>query len=195
MTKPFKAEAVLEEYKTLRTEILQHSDIAEKNIIACITVTGVALTFGLKESKPSILLLSCVLPIYFWLQHRSHRVSVAKLAAYISVFLENDESGLFWETRVRDGRLRLPVSRTPYRLRSFFHPYPILLATSILLTFWQFKTLYSPGPFGFRATLFFVFVFVATIVVSKTADASYDTLTKKWRSAFLALKSAESDRA
>src|SRR5438067_5417646 len=135
-------EGIKEEYRTLRAEILMHSDVVEKNIIACITTTGVALTFGLKESKPSILLLSCVIPLYFWLQHRTHRVGIAKLAAYISVFLESEETGLLWETRLRDQYLKVPVSQIPYRLRTFFHPYPVLLATSIVLTFWQLKTVY-----------------------------------------------------
>jgi hypothetical protein len=184
---------LLEEYRTLRTEILQHSDIVEKNIVACVTVTGVALTFGLKESKPSILLLACVLPIYFWLQHRSHRVSVAKLAAYISVFLEGEHSGLHWETRLRDKRLRMPLSRTPYVLRSFLYPYPVLIATSIILTFWQLKSLYRPGPLSWRSIGFIFLVLIATILISRAADAPYDTLTTKWRVAFTELKSSDSD--
>ena len=192
-----KLEGKREEYKTLRAEILLHTDIIERNIIACLTTTGVALTFGLKESKPSILLLSCVIPIYFWLQHRGHRVGMAKLAAYISVFLENEETGLFWETRLRDQKLRSPVFHAQYRISffqptSFFHPYPVLLATSILLTLWQFKALYFPGPLGWQAYVFFLFTAVATATLSKIADVAFDTLTVKWRKAFTDLKSSES---
>ena len=187
-------EGIREEYKTLRAEILLHSDIVEKNIIACITATGIALTFGLKESKPLILLLSCVIPIYFWLQHRSHRVGIAKLAAYISVFLESEETGLLWETRLRDQKLRIPVSHIPYRLRTFFHPYPVLLATSILLTFWQLKALYAPGPLGWRSVVFFVFTVTIMLTLSKIADVSFATLTAKWRTAFADLKSSDSER-
>jgi hypothetical protein len=192
MTAADKTDAMIEEYKTLRAEILQHSDAVEKNIVACLTATGIALTFGLKESSPPILLLACVIPIFFWLQHRTHRVGIAKIAAYISVFLESRESQLLWETRLRDQRLKVPGSRIPSGLRTFFYPYPILLTTSILLTFWQFKALYSPGRPGWRATLFVSLVAISWLILSKLGDPSFNTLIMKWRPAFEELKSLES---
>jgi len=90
----------LEEYKTLRSEILRSFDAADKNILACITANGLALAYGAKESNSYILVFACMLPIYFWIQHALYRTEVAKLSAYIIVFLESQETGLMWETRI-----------------------------------------------------------------------------------------------
>jgi hypothetical protein len=58
----------IEEYRTLRTEIIRNFEASERNLLACITANGIALAYGIKESQPLVLLLAILIPIYFWIQ-------------------------------------------------------------------------------------------------------------------------------
>jgi hypothetical protein len=133
----------IEEYKTLRNEILRNFEASERNLLACITANGAALAYGIKESQPLVLLLAILIPIYFWIQQTLYRKNIAKIASYIAIFLEGHEHKLMWETRVHvmDSK---EGSDFTYILRAMLQPYPILLMVSILILILTLKLPYTP---------------------------------------------------
>ena len=71
----------IEEYKSLRTEILRNFEAMRNNLIACITANTVAIAYGVKESQPLVLILAILIPIYFWIQHTYYRYNIAKISS------------------------------------------------------------------------------------------------------------------
>jgi hypothetical protein len=174
----------IEEYKALRVEIMHQLDAIEKNVIACITTTPIALTYGLKESQPFVIFLACAIPMYFWLKHIDHRNTIAKAAAYIRTFLEGSETNLMWESRTRSENLKYQGSRFTYWSVTFLLPYPVLVIVSIVTTFWSLRhTYFSLLPSWLMILVSLVVVFIV-LMVAKKADKSYMALLKPWNEAF-----------
>jgi hypothetical protein len=134
----------IEEYKTLRSEILRNFEASERNLLACITANGVALAYGIKESQPLVLVLAILIPIYFWIQNTLYRKNIAKIASYIATFLENQNAHLMWETRVHLFERIKEKNPFMYILRALLHPYPILLIVSLLILIFTLKLPYAP---------------------------------------------------
>lgn len=177
-----------EEYKTLRAEILRNFDAMDKNLIACITSNGVALAYGVKESKPFVLALAVLIPVYFWVQHVNHRNAIAKLGAYISIFFEGNVTKLMWERRVHKVDLKHQAFHLPYFLRRFLMPYPVLLIISIAFLIWNVK----PTNWPLCLALFLVSLDILIIwVIATLADVPYAKLREPWIEAFMELKSQE----
>lgn len=173
----------VEEYRTLRTELLRNYDAMERNLIACITANGVALAFGLKESEPFVFVIAALVPVYFWIQMNGHRESVAKISSYLSIFHENNASGLGWETRNWEASMLVRRRyRSRHHIRRFLHPYPILLLVTILC----FTSVMAE-----RASWFLIFglavLVVSVVLLIARAAASLETLRKPWEIAFLQL--------
>jgi hypothetical protein len=182
----------LEEYKTLRAEIFRSFDAADKNILACITANGVALAYGAKDGNVYVLMLACVLPVYFWIQHALYRIEVAKLSAYITVFLESPETGLMWETRVHRaelvGRGKSKLAYLVYGARAIILPYPVLVTISLLTMRGSLK----PGSLSIPLVASFL---TGTILVSILAaiptTSSFVRLRKRWVEIYKMIKEEE----
>ena len=72
----------IEEYKTLRSEILRNFDASERNLLACITANGVALVYGIKDSQPLVLVIAILIPVYFWIQNTFYRRNLYNLSTW-----------------------------------------------------------------------------------------------------------------
>ena len=177
----------VEEYKALRSEILRNMDASERNIIACITANGVALAYGVKEARVLILVLACLIPIYFWIQHTFHKQAIAKIASYIAIFIEDPDVCLLWENRLQRVDLMESKPRLLYALKLLLLPYPILLMISTLTAF---VTLGARLPIGFIVGGSAVLI-VSIGILAKRADAPYVDLRAKWQDAFLKEREAE----
>lgn len=178
----------IEEYKTLRAEILRTFDASERNMLACITANGVALAYGAKEGNFFVLLFACLVPVYFWIQHISYRRAAAKLSAYISVFLEGPDTGLRWETRVHRADVEGNRRSLFYIARSVLLPYPVLIAVSLLTMTAAIRPISSNLPLtvGGLAVTVMILVYVARAV-----DQSFVQLRKSWLSIYKQLKAEE----
>ncbi|MFL6260292.1 MAG: hypothetical protein ACJ76Y_11320 [Thermoanaerobaculia bacterium] len=183
----------LEEYKTLRAEIFRSFDAADKNILACITANGVALAYGAKEANVYVLILACMLPIYFWIQHALYRTEVAKLSAYITVFLESPKSGLMWETRVHKADLaESRGGKLAYAARAIILPYPILVTVSLLTMLGSLK------PESLNVPLAIVLSAIAILVIILAAiltNSSLARLRKHWLEIYENIKEEERNLA
>lgn len=182
----------LEEYKTLRAEIMRSFDAADKNILACITANGVALAYGAKEDNTYVLVLACMLPIYFWIQHALYRNEVAKLSAYITVFLENPATGLMWETRVhRADLLDSRVGKLAYATRSVMLPYPILLVVSLLT---MLSSLDLASLDRQMVTVLLLVGMLSVVVAAILTNSSLGRLRKHWLTVYEVIKEEEMNR-
>ncbi|MFZ5449359.1 MAG: hypothetical protein ACOZFS_12045 [Thermodesulfobacteriota bacterium] len=151
----------LEEYKTLRSEILRNFEASERNLLACITANGVALAYGIKESQPLVIVLAILIPIYFWIQQTFYRKNIAKIGSYIATFLEGHEKNLMWETRIHLMDSKEKGVGFAYVLRALFHPYPILLIVSIIILIWTLKLPY-------RLLISFIITLLIWLIALKT---------------------------
>jgi hypothetical protein len=186
---PHKPSASFEEYKTLRAEILRNFDAVERNMLACITANGVALAYGVKENSALVLLLACIFPAYFWIRHSLYRSAIAKLSAYISVFLESSDLGLMWETRGHQ------VDLLGYERRKFAHvakvfllPYPILLIVSIV-------AILETVDMGSLSSLWILgaalLVTLAIVLLAKLASSDFALLREGWLLRYQKIKAQE----
>jgi hypothetical protein len=177
----------VEEYKALRSEILRNMEASERNIVACLTANGVALAYGVKEKQVLVLLLACLIPVYFWIQHSFFRQAIAKIASYIAIFLEDSDLSLKWETRLQRVDVAQGKPRLLYALKSLLLPYPILLMISALTTFIALR----------RDLPIWVVIVGSTALIlgigilAKKADVQYVDLRVKWLSAFREEREAE----
>jgi hypothetical protein len=177
----------VEEYKALRSEILRNMEAAERNIVACLTANGVALAYGVKEGKVLVLLLACLIPIYFWIQHTFFRQAIAKIGSYIAVFIESSDVCLMWENRLNLMELAQGKPRVLYALKSLLLPYPILLMVSALTTFiTQGKDLRVEIIIGGSTALI-----LSIGILAKKADIQYVDLRAKWLTIFHEAREAE----
>lgn len=93
----------IKEYESLRAEILQKIELHNTLLTFTITTTVASLTFAL--SKDSIIFYFIPFCILLPMSTRIayYRSAMAKLSAYIMVFIERGEKdGLNWETRNND---------------------------------------------------------------------------------------------
>lgn len=93
---------ILKEYEDLRNEIKQKIELHNSQIIFMITTVIAILAFAL-ESKNELLYLlpfGIIIPISMRITY--YRTVMAKLSAYIIVFIEDKIEGLNWETRNRE---------------------------------------------------------------------------------------------
>lgn len=91
---------LVEEYKILRSEILYFMN-KDTSLLTCLFsgVTAV-LFFALKENIVEGCLLSYLIIIPICSKLAYHQKEMAKIATYISLFLEN-ELDIKWETRIK----------------------------------------------------------------------------------------------
>src|ERR1017187_9522884 len=85
-----KKDFQIEEYKMLRATIARQFEARDRNLLAMITTCGVALTLGLTNDLPFVLLIAAAIPVYFWLIHVNSQKGISKVAAYLIVFFEGD---------------------------------------------------------------------------------------------------------
>jgi hypothetical protein len=181
----------MEEYKTLRAELLRNEEALERDMIACITADIIALTYGIKEKMPFVLVLACIIPAYFWIQHTNHRNAIAKIASYIATFLEGPETQLMWERRTRNPDLKYKYPRYPYFMRSLLLPYPVLFLVSILSSFWVSRSIYFPRLLWWAALMISCIITLLVLYVARKTDIHFGKLLKPWNEAFRSLKELE----
>lgn len=92
-------EAQLEEYRTLRQEILDIERIQYDLSIYVFTVVGVIYTITFSSENIYLLLISYVILVPLRCKHIFYHEMVTKLATYISTVLEPSIVGLRWENR------------------------------------------------------------------------------------------------
>lgn len=178
----------IEEYKTLREEILRKFEAMEKNLIACITTNGVALAYGINQSQPFVLILAALIPVYFWIEHTNYRNAIAKVASYIAVFLEGKETNLMWERRVHGVDAKHHRFRISYFMRTLFLPYPVIFLISIIISAWKMKPTNAPL---WSVLVVLSGIALITLVIARRADVPYTKLREQWLSLFKQIKAEE----
>ncbi|MBI9065534.1 MAG: hypothetical protein JEZ14_26345 [Marinilabiliaceae bacterium] len=87
------------EYENLYAEIARNSQITAKVFLANVSVTAILIGYGLNTENPYVFLspFAIILPSLFFVA--SQLESTTRIASYIRVFLETEETGIRWERR------------------------------------------------------------------------------------------------
>ena len=93
------ADQKLKEYDNLKNEINQKMALRNTLITFTITTTIAVLTLALSQNITSLYLLPLCIIIPMSIRIVYYGIGIAKLSAYMIVFLDNDLDGIKWETR------------------------------------------------------------------------------------------------
>jgi len=159
----------IEEYRTLRHEIVQRQVELQKGLVKDLTLMAVIAGYGVVSQLPPVFLLGCIVTIHLWRANRSQRATVRRMGKYIADRIEPHIPHMNWETTNRDhhasGCEKQSLSEMLLRLT---HPYASFLAFDTLLAVHYSKdSLAIPSAL----VLLIYFVIVAGYVVLTIAYA------------------------
>ncbi len=95
-----KKENIIKEYEQLRGEIEQKIGIQNSLITFMITAVIAVLAFAVEGSNSILYLLPFGIIIPTSMRITYYRTAMARLSAYIVVYIEKNIKGLNWETRI-----------------------------------------------------------------------------------------------
>lgn len=163
---------LLDEYKSLRSEIGRNSQIVSNVFIANIATTGALIGYGLDKDIGVIFLspLAFLIPSMFFIT--SQMESTRRIASYIRVFIE-PVLDLRWENRWLQLRTHKLLPRRRKYAASLAALYTLLCSICLLLTvrysefegFW----LKDSWSFAFGARFFWILLFVIIVVIMTIA--------------------------
>lgn len=90
---------LLKEYEDIRGEIKQKMELHNSLITFMITTVVAVLAFALERDNPALYLLPFAIIIPISMRVTYYRTSMAKLSAYVIVYLEDKLDDINWETR------------------------------------------------------------------------------------------------
>lgn len=190
----------LEEYRTVRSELLMHIDHNKKGQAFLLMLATTILSFAITNEQPWLCFLAWVLTFYFWRAYRNDAAAYIKLGRYIAVFHEAQSSGLGWESRVAkaDGFApeRVSLSTTTNPLLSSFckltAPHPVMSLASLVV-----GIIMIASQLGIEWTNYsllagvFVVVVVHSIIVLKLCRSQWPEQRAYWTSMFEQIRDAE----
>lgn len=127
-------EAKLEEYKTLRQEILDMEKIQHE--ITLFIFTGVSAIYALafNSNELYLLFISYIILIPLRCRHIFYHEMVTKAATYIQIFIEKDIEGLNWETNTHKDKADDRNADNEFRpVRLHYYVYSIIAWGTFIL--------------------------------------------------------------
>ena len=94
-----KESNLIVEYELIKNEINQKIELHNNLITFTITTTAVILSFALSQNLTLLYIMPFCIIIPMSIRIRYYRLAMAKLSAYLIVFLEPQLSEIKWETR------------------------------------------------------------------------------------------------
>ncbi len=106
----------ISEYNALKEEIKSNSQLTAQIFTVSITATALLIGYGFQEGNWLIFLspFAIIFPSLWFIS--SQLISTVRIATYIRVFLEDDNEGLNWETRLAKSRRYRSKSDSRYTL-------------------------------------------------------------------------------
>lgn len=160
-------EALLEEYKTLREELLLHIKGINQILISSGTLAFVALTFlikiGVNYDVCGIVLLLLLLPLFF--KYRNEVFSIARIVTYLEKRIEARVEGLNWTTQYNEACAKYRSCFRFHRCLRKVSPHAevyyfmVLLVMTWLLPVYLKKAFYSGSTTVIMAILSVVYIY------------------------------------
>ncbi len=158
---------LMEEYKTLREELLLHIRVINQILISSGTLAFVALTFLIKMDVDydvcGIVLLLLLIPLFF--KYRDEVFYIARIASYIEKRIEQRLDELNWTTQYNRACATHPSCFRFHRYLTGVLPHAevcyfmILLAMTWLLPVYLNESFYSPSTILIMGVLSAIYIY------------------------------------
>lgn len=161
---------MIKEYDILRNEINQKIELHNTLLTFTITTTVAVLALALAQKSSILYLIPFCILIPMSMRIAYYRTAMAKLSAYMIVFLEKNIDGIKWETR--NARLISVESKKGIRgLRNFtmlrYYECLILTLVCYALYFWDYIKDKAISPFVVINTLWPMLFVVLEVLITK----------------------------
>lgn len=181
---------VIKEYEDIRGEIKQKIELHNSLIMFMITTVVAVLAFAVQGDNSILYLLPFGIIIPTSMRITYYRTAMAKLSAYIIVYIENKIKGLNWETR--NNKLINSVHNNIYDNLTISQYYEGMILSLICYLLYFFD--YFKGKEVNLQTIMHVFVpflFVLWEIVITKRIASFDKERNTWISKWKNLRDRE----
>jgi hypothetical protein len=124
---------LIEEYKTLRAEILQILNIQDKIQTIWFGIIIPTFTFALLQKQPWVCLLVWIFNWYSWIKSKETINAITRIGTYISIFIEPKTQGLRWETSlVNIDYKEFNYNKKKYNYKRIIIPHALISLSSII---------------------------------------------------------------
>jgi len=185
---------LLEEYKTLREELLLHIRVINQILISSGTLAFVALTFLIKIDVAydvcGIVLLLLLIPLFF--KYRDEVFSIARIATYIEKRIEQRVEGLNWTTQYNRACAAQPSCFRFHRYLTRTLPHAEVCYFMILLVMTWLLPIYLNESFYSWSTTLIMGLLSAIYVYNYLILRKYRKYRQTWEKTW---ETSTSDRA
>lgn len=117
----------IEEYRSLRTEILEVSGRQLTILTVTFTATAALIGIGIQSQQPFVVLASLIALTFAGIEMVSHAYSIMRIASYIRSRIESEIPELNWETSMHDLRKLILEGKVPQMERFIWPSYENLV--------------------------------------------------------------------
>ena len=185
MLKELESEHALEEYKSLREEILANDRLCLQAIAIVLSATGIIFVqgFAIKNCWFFLIPIPIIEIVYYYVTDK--RFGTWVIASYIVVFLEPQLSGLNFETRLRGFReqckknnIHLVPGQNPMLNELILFNLLIIISATLFLIFTENYT-FAFIPFCLWLPFLFFSVYLYCVLAHEGQEG--DRFVKLWR--------------
>lgn len=161
-----KMTALIEEYKQLKSEIMDWSKIRNQFISITLTASAALFSYGFLTQKPYVFLAPLLIQIPCVFICLAERSSILTISGYIQRVIEPQIPTLNWETLVTEyyaKEKKNPIQKLTFGITGFVI-YPILVSFLLSAVYWPWR-LESNGNLEWNVREIAIFVVLLLIVL------------------------------
>jgi hypothetical protein len=179
------SQAELEEYNSLRQELLFHQENSIKSRNQSLLVISALIGYGIANKTPMLFIIAWLLNLEYWRLYNSHRNSMAKIGCYIATFF--NYQGLKWEERIakvegistNNDKISFK-NKLKNLIQAQFYPHPVVsLSCMFLLIYFWIKPMIKGESLVFGCLFLFAIGFNIFLTNLRLAP-EWNFLRSKW---------------
>lgn len=158
--------ALIEEYKQLKSEIMNWSKIRSQFITIALTASAALFSYGFSTNNAYIFLAPLLIQIPCLFICLAERSSILTISGYIQHVIERQIPTLNWETLITEYYIKMkknPIQKLTFGISGFVL-YPILLSFLLSAIYWPWRV-ESNGNLEWNVREIAIFVVLLLIVL------------------------------
>lgn len=124
---------ILEEYKTLRKEILDNAKHQHDIILFMYTGITALFTIAFEQNSMDVLMITFLFLIPLRIRHLFYQECIFKISAYISTKIETRLKYLHWESTNHYSEVEDSTSKSPFAISAFHYYIPTVISITITI--------------------------------------------------------------